>query len=424
MGGDVSRMSALFFLLFCVATIGFVYALVNPRRLRSRPGARRRWLLRCGVGAFILLLLTGVSAPHDGGSGQALTPTAGSNTTARAVTNVAATASSANTNTVNAAAPPQGRAGTSASGAANELSNAATAEGGSGVNGGTGASAEVSAATSAASAAAGSTSAEKPGQLIAVTVVKDVDGDTIDVRMPDGTVEPVRMLLIDTPETVDPEKPVEPFGPQASAFCKSKLPVGKHVYLEEGIDKWDKYHRLLAYVWITPSDMYNEDVVRAGLARVAYVYPPNTKYLDQLEADQAYAKARHLGIWSIPGYVTDEGYNLAAVGKSGGSSTSTGTKASTGSTSGSALTVVRSQLKVHPGAEASVTIRTQPHATGTIEVVYKSGPSHAKGLEAKTADAGGYITWQWTVGSSTTKGTWPVHISAAGKNITLYLTVY
>ncbi|HET7580664.1 MAG TPA: thermonuclease family protein [Bacillales bacterium] len=151
-----------------------------------------------------------------------------------------------------------------------------------------------------------------PSNLIPVTVAKEVDGDTIHVTMPNGKDEDVRMLLIDTPEDVDPYKPVEPYGTKAAAFAEKVLPVGKHIYIEEGEKghKRGKYDRLLAYVYINPHEMYNVDVVKKGLARVAYVYPPNTQHLDKLKAAQKYAKNHDLGIWSIPGYVSPDGYNL------------------------------------------------------------------------------------------------------------------
>jgi micrococcal nuclease len=369
---------------------------------------RRRWVQVAGALVTVWGIVGGTVACGTPGTGQAVTPPAMNGADSRSVTTKGAV---------------NGTHGSSTA-AVHTTTHPATVSG-------------VHAQATANSSAASSSKGDAPSNLIPVTVVKDVDGDTIDVRMPDGTVQTVRMLLIDTPETVDPRKPVEPYGPEASTFCKKELPAGKHIYIEEGVEKWDKYHRLLAYVWVTKTDLYNEDVVRAGLARVAYVSPPNTKYLARLEADQTYAKAHHLGIWTIPGYVTDEGYNLAVVRKSGpvsasksvSASTSQSSAAKSGSkvssiSSGNTLVVVSSHLTVARRHQASVTIRTKPGATGTIEVDYKSGPSHAKGLGPKQADSRGYITWTWTVGSNTTPGKWPVRISAAGRSITLYLTVY
>ena len=161
--------------------------------------------------------------------------------------------------------------------------------------------------------------------------------------------------------------------------------------------------------------MYNEDVVKIGLARVAYIYPPNTQHLSVLEADRRYAKSRQIGIWSIPGYVTDYGYNMAAVGSA--------SKSTTSPSSGSAIQVVSSNLSMTRGDQASITVHVGTGVDGSIEVDYKSGPSHASGLESQTADANGNITWTWYVGTKTIPGNWSVVISAGSKSITRMLTV-
>lgn len=277
-----------------------------------------------------------------------------------------------------------------------------------------------------------------PNGLIPVVVSKNTDGDTIHVTMPNGQDETIRMLLIDTPEDVDPEKPVEPFALQASAYARKVLPVGKQIYIQEGKPGYttDKYGRLLAYVFITPHDMYNEDVVRIGLARVAYIYPPNTDYLSTLQADQSYAESHYLDIWSIPSYVTPDGYSLSVAcpwaAQHGYSTTgcpsTAGTTSSvpnqTGTSSASSgITIVKSNLNVTPGEYASITIHTAPGASGSIEVDYKSGPSHAQGLYPQTADRNGDITWTWDVGRHTTPGSWPVVITAGGKTIRTYVHV-
>ncbi|WP_051344287.1 thermonuclease family protein [Alicyclobacillus herbarius] len=296
------------------------------------------------------------------------------------------------------------------------------------------------------------TTSSAPKGLVPAVVTRDVDGDTIHVRL-HGKDETIRMLLIDTPEDVDPVKPVEPYGQSAAQYAKSRLPVGKHIYLQEGHPGYtrDKYGRLLAYVYITPHDMYNADVVRKGYARVAYIYPPNTDHLSELKADQAYAQKHHLGIWSIRGYVTSNGYNLSiacswaakhhestrgcsgqAPSTSSASSSSSHasspshkssgrTNGSTSSTSG--LSIVSSHLSVAPREKASITIRTKPGVRATIEVDYKSGPSHASGLGAQTVPKSGLVTWSWTVGSSTTPGKWPVIIRANGKTLKTYVYV-
>ncbi|HZH62092.1 MAG TPA: thermonuclease family protein, partial [Metabacillus sp.] len=110
--------------------------------------------------------------------------------------------------------------------------------------------------------------------LLNAEVTKVVDGDTLQVMI-DGKKETIRLLLVDTPETVHPSKPVQPFGPEASDFLKEKV-NGEEVQIELGIGERDKYGRLLAYVY-HHNQMINKLLLEKGLARVAYVFEPNTK---------------------------------------------------------------------------------------------------------------------------------------------------
>ena len=271
---------------------------------------------------------------------------------------------------------------------------------------------------------ASTTKTSVPSNLVPATVSKNVDGDTIHVKLK-GKDETVRMLLIDTPEDVDPYKPVEPFGYTAANYAKSVLPVGKHIYMQLGKKGYerDKYHRLLAYIYLTPTDMYNKDVVKKGYARVAYIYKPNTDYLSDLQSAQNYAKSKKLGIWSISGYVTSSGYSLTkscSYAKSNSYST-----AGCGATSSKGTTLSSTKgLNVKHGDEASVSVKTKPGARGTIEVDYSSGPSKAAGLGPKTADKSGNITWSWRVGTSTKSGNYPVIIKVNGSTIKKTLTVH
>lgn len=136
-------------------------------------------------------------------------------------------------------------------------------------------------------------------------VLSVTDGDTFKARFDDGSVEKVRLLLIDTPETKRAGTPVQPFGPEASDYL-SELLTGQTVKLEPDVSERDQYGRILAYVYLG-DEMVNEMLIAEGLARVA-VYPPDTKYEDQLRAIESEAKAAKLGIWSIENYVTDRGY--------------------------------------------------------------------------------------------------------------------
>ncbi len=133
-----------------------------------------------------------------------------------------------------------------------------------------------------------------------------VDGDTLKVTV-ENREETIRLLLVDTPETKHPTKPVQPFGPEASNFAKETL-EGKEIGLELDVSERDKYGRLLAYVWIGDR-MFNEMLLEEGLARVAYIYQPNVKYVDQFQEIQRNAQEEGVGIWSIEDYVQEEGFS-------------------------------------------------------------------------------------------------------------------
>src|ERR1700759_2777696 len=80
-------------------------------------------------------------------------------------------------------------------------------------------------------------------------VVRAVDGDTLEVAIDGGPTETVRVIGVDTPETVKPDTPVQCFGPRASAF-EHRHVEGRRVRLLVGVEPRDVYGRLLAYVWV------------------------------------------------------------------------------------------------------------------------------------------------------------------------------
>ncbi|WP_221564677.1 thermonuclease family protein [Alkalihalobacillus sp. TS-13] len=137
-------------------------------------------------------------------------------------------------------------------------------------------------------------------------VTKVIDGDTFKVNY-EGKEETIRLLLVDTPETVHPSKPVQPFGKEASNFMKEKL-AGKRVELELDVSERDKYGRILAYAYDLDGNMLNEKLLEKGLARVAYIFPPNTKYVDRFQKIQRDAQKKEAGIWSLENYVTEDGF--------------------------------------------------------------------------------------------------------------------
>ena len=128
-------------------------------------------------------------------------------------------------------------------------------------------------------------------------VTRVVDGDTI-VVSGNGATTTVRLIGIDTPETVKPHTPVQCYGPEASKKAKEML-TGVFVRLETDPtqDTYDKYHRLLAYVFMPDGSLFNEYMVRNGYAR-EYTYDKPYHYQAQFKADQKAAKQEKLGLWS------------------------------------------------------------------------------------------------------------------------------
>ncbi|GIP34155.1 thermonuclease family protein [Paenibacillus sp. J2TS4] len=78
------------------------------------------------------------------------------------------------------------------------------------------------------------------------------------------------------------------------------------------VSERDKYGRLLAYLWVDDR-MFNEMLLERGLARVAYVYPPNIKHVDRFRGIQKEAQQQGIGIWSIEDYAREDGFNPEAV---------------------------------------------------------------------------------------------------------------
>lgn len=150
-------------------------------------------------------------------------------------------------------------------------------------------------------------SAFEPGEVLPLQVTEVIDGDTLK-GIVNGQEETIRLLLIDTPETVHPSKPEEPFGKEASEFVKNEIDKADEIYIEIDTTIRDKYDRFLAYVWVEEK-MLNELLIAEGLARVAYVYEPNTRYVDMLRRVEKEAKRRKVGIWEQDGYVTSNGFH-------------------------------------------------------------------------------------------------------------------
>jgi micrococcal nuclease len=138
---------------------------------------------------------------------------------------------------------------------------------------------------------------EGPATAEAV-VTRVVDGDTIEVRIGDR-VEDVRLIGIDTPETVKPGAPVECFGPQASRFAHLLL-EGRRVRLVFGVERRDAYGRLLAYAYLGPPPQrrfVNAIFAHRGLARTLTI-PPNDRFAPLLRRLELGAARAGRGLWS------------------------------------------------------------------------------------------------------------------------------
>lgn len=126
-----------------------------------------------------------------------------------------------------------------------------------------------------------------------------VDGDTAYIEIVDDGI-PVahmyRLIGVDTPETVHPHLPVQPYGMEASEFTKAHL-LSKWVYVEYDAQKTDDYQRHLGYIWLRDGSLFNLILLEEGYGKFM-VYPPNVKYSGFLLEGQKRAQQAQKGIWS------------------------------------------------------------------------------------------------------------------------------
>jgi micrococcal nuclease len=143
--------------------------------------------------------------------------------------------------------------------------------------------------------------------FIPVDLVRTIDGDTIKIIY-NGKEQNLRYLLIDTPELNHKQQGKQPLAKEAAKRNDELLKSGKlEIEFDIG-EREDKYGRLLAYVYIDGKSVQRQ-LVEEGLARVAYIYPPNTKHLDPYKEVEKKAQQAGIGIWSIEDYVTNRGFN-------------------------------------------------------------------------------------------------------------------
>ena len=158
------------------------------------------------------------------------------------------------------------------------------------------------------------TFAAEPGGFEVARVTRVIDGDTIEVEIVERAEGPgagaaemgerhdVRLVGIDTPESVDPRSPVECFGEEASA-ATTALIDGEEVTLVKDVEETDGYGRLLRYIYLG-EEMVNARLVVNGYAQV-YTYPPNVRHADLFVQLQREARQDDRGLWA-PGTCNGE----------------------------------------------------------------------------------------------------------------------
>ena len=151
------------------------------------------------------------------------------------------------------------------------------------------------------------TLADEPTGYETATVTDIVDGDTISVEITDAVEGPgrgtaaigrehtVRLIGIDTPESVKPGSPVECFGREASAAAEALL-GGRQVILVKDVEERDRFDRLLRYVYIG-EEMANARLVVNGYA-VAFTYPPSVRHSDLFVELEREAREGGRGLWA------------------------------------------------------------------------------------------------------------------------------
>jgi endonuclease YncB( thermonuclease family) len=134
-----------------------------------------------------------------------------------------------------------------------------------------------------------------PAGTVAARVERVVDGDTFEATVA-GRREHVRMIGLDTPETVAPGRPVAPYGPQASAFAKHWL-TGTTVRMAGDAEPRDHYGRLLAYAWLGDGTFWNALLLAEGYAKPLTIRP-NDAFTQPFARLAAAARAARRGLWA------------------------------------------------------------------------------------------------------------------------------
>ena len=137
--------------------------------------------------------------------------------------------------------------------------------------------------------------------MLKAKVIRHVDGDTVKVRISNppkdlASEETIRLLGVDTPETVRPNQAVQRFGKEASDFTKNSL-LNKDVYLTFDWDLRDRYGRLLAYIYTDRGRCFNAVLIQEGYGHAYLTYP--FQFMEEFRTLEQEARQQKRGLWAI-----------------------------------------------------------------------------------------------------------------------------
>jgi micrococcal nuclease len=142
---------------------------------------------------------------------------------------------------------------------------------------------------------------EVPGDAQPARVVRVVDGDTLLLEatgpgpLPDGVTR-VRLLEVDAPESVAPDRPVECWGPEAADALRALAQPGSELAVAADVEPTDRFGRALLYAWTADDVLVNEALVRGGHAEAVLV-GANDRHIDRLRAAERAAREDGAGLW-------------------------------------------------------------------------------------------------------------------------------
>lgn len=236
-------------------------------------------------------------------------------------------------------------------------------------------------------------SKESQANFTKAKIISVTDGDTVTAKIGSKNFK-LRMIGVDTPETVHPSKPVGFYGKEASDFTRANL-LGKDVYLEKDISETDKYNRTLRYVWLTlpknlanPSfeevrdQMFNAILLRDGYGLLA-TFPPDVKYLDEFRKIAKFAEIQELGLYNQAARDKFEGKESSS--KTGNNSSSKGRYVGDGD-----IPIVDQKIELVAGSNGSYLADV---TQGPIKANMASGKYHSPGQQGYNKISINNVTW-------------------------------